>query len=76
MRDDESAMLDGDPHALSGFEACPYEPLAGDTQQRKKRGDLPLPAPFGHGMPAHELLDDGVALGMSARCIKIGVNAD
>lgn len=62
-RDDELSVLDGDSHALSGFEACLYEPLSGDAEQRKKRAVLPLPLPFGRGMPAHELLDGGVPLG-------------
>jgi hypothetical protein len=59
-----------DPHALSGFEACLYEPLAGNAQQRKERAALPLSLPFGWGMPVHELLDGAVPFGMNGQLVQ------
>lgn len=45
-RDDEAAVLDLDPDALSGFESGVFKPHAGDAQPGEERRRSPVSAGF------------------------------
>jgi hypothetical protein len=64
-------VLDFDPYSLSGLEACLYEPLAGDAQQRKERAVLPLTLAFGRG-PAAAVKRGGLRMVRDTVQIKMG----